>query len=101
MAGLLFKGPHLFRHGHAVFGLVHARHIANYKAVSANLIHADIATTDEISPPLLTQDIKNRIAGLVKHAAIGPIAQFELLLQRFQKSELKATLLLCAEQLSN
>ena len=99
-AGLPFKGPHRFRHGHAVFGLLHARDMADYKAVSSNLMHADITITDEIYAPLLAREVKERIAGLGKNPTGGPNAQLEVLLQGFQKSELKAALLLCAELLS-
>lgn len=99
-AGLPFKGPHRFRHGHAVFGLLHARDMADYKAVSSNLMHADITITDEIYAPLLAKEVKGRIAGLGKNPASGPNTQLEGLLQSFPKSELKAALLLCAELLS-
>ncbi len=100
LAGLPFKGPHRFRHGHAVFGLLHAKDMADYKAVSSNLMHADITITDEIYAPLLAREVKDRIAGLGKNPTREPISQLELLLQTSQKSELKAALLLCAELLS-
>jgi integrase len=99
-ADLPFKGPHRFRHGHAVFGLLHARDMADYKAVSSNLMHADITITDEIYAPLLAKEVKGRITGLGKNPVGGLNAQLEGLLQGFQKSELKAALLLCAELLS-
>jgi integrase len=99
-AGLPFKGPHRFRHGHAVFGLLHARDMADYKAVSSNLMHADITITDEIYAPLLAKEVKGRIASLGKNPTGGPNAQLTGLLKGFQKSELKAALLLCAELLS-
>ncbi len=99
-ASLPFKGPHRFRHGHAVYGLLHARDMADYKAVSSNLMHADITITDEIYAPLLTREVKGRIASLGKNSLGGPNTQLEVLLQNSQKSELKAALLLCAELLS-
>jgi integrase len=99
-AGLPFMGPHRFRHGHAVFGLLHAKDMADYKAVSSNLMHADITITDEIYAPLLAKEVKERIAGLGKNPTGGPNTQLEFLLQSSQKSELKAALLLCAELLS-
>jgi len=100
LAGLPFKGPHRFRHGHAVYGLLHAKDMADYKAVSSNLMHADITITDEIYAPLLAKEVKQRIAGLGKNPTGGPNTQLEVLLQNSQKSELKAALLLCAELLS-
>jgi len=101
LAGLPFKGPHRFRHGHAVYGLLHARDMADYKAVSSNLMHADITITDEIYAPLLAQEVKGRIAGLGKNPAPGTNTQLSQLLEGLPKSELKAALLQCAELLSN
>jgi hypothetical protein len=63
-AGLPYKSPHKFRHGHAVFALQHARTMADYKAVSMNLMHADISITDGIYAPLAGGEVQRRIAGL-------------------------------------
>ena len=38
-ADLPYKSPHKFRHGHAVYALQHAKTMADYKAVSMNLMH--------------------------------------------------------------
>jgi hypothetical protein len=45
-----------------VYGLLHAKDMADYKAVSSNLMHADITITDEIYAPLLAKEVKERIA---------------------------------------
>ncbi len=55
MAGLPYKSAHKFRHGHAVYGLQHAQTMADYKAVSMNLMHEDIKITDEIYAPILSR----------------------------------------------
>jgi integrase len=60
-ADLPFSDPHRFRPGHAVYGLLHAKDMADYKAVSSNLMHADIIITDEIYAPLLAKEVKERI----------------------------------------
>jgi integrase len=64
LAGLPYKSAHKFRHGHAVYGLQHAQTMADYKAVSINLMHEDIKTTDEIYAPTLSNEIKDRIGRL-------------------------------------
>ena len=64
-ARLPYQSPHKFRHGHAVFALQHARTMADYKAVSMNLMHADIRITDGIYAPLASDEVRLRIAGLV------------------------------------
>lgn len=63
-AGLPYRSPHKFRHGHAVFALQHANTMADYKAVSMNLMHSDIRVTDSIYAPLARDEVKERIAGL-------------------------------------
>jgi hypothetical protein len=64
VAGLPSKSPHKFRHGHAVYALQHAKTMADYKAVSMNLMHDDIRVTDSIYAPLTTNEVQQRIAGL-------------------------------------
>ena len=61
---LVYKSPHKFRHGHAVYALQHAKTMADYKAVSMNLMHDDIRVTDGIYAPLTTNEVQQRITGL-------------------------------------
>ncbi len=63
-AGLEYKSAHKFRHGHAVFALQHARTMADYKAISQNLMHSDVRITDGIYAPLLGDEVRDRIASL-------------------------------------
>ncbi len=49
-AGLPYKSAHKFRHGHAVYGLQHAKMMADYKAVSMNLMHANLQVTTGSTP---------------------------------------------------
>jgi len=46
-AGLPHKSPHKYRHGYAIYGLQHCQTMAQYHALSRNLMHANIAITDE------------------------------------------------------
>jgi hypothetical protein len=64
LAKLEFKSPHKFRHGHAVFGLLHAQTMADYKAVSMNLMHDSIEITDSTYASMLSSDVRVRIANL-------------------------------------
>jgi site-specific recombinase XerD len=70
-AGLPYKSAHKFRHGFAVYGLQHARTMADYKAVSMNLMHEDIRTTDSTYAPLLSDEVGTRIAGLISTGDSG------------------------------
>ena len=64
IAGLPTHSPHKFRHGHAVYALQHAKTMADYKAVSMNLMHEDIRVTDGIYAPLASNEVQERIAAL-------------------------------------
>jgi site-specific recombinase XerD len=68
-AGLPYKSAHKFRHGHAVFALQHARTMADYKAISQNLMHSDVRITDGIYAPLLGDEVRERITALTSQAA--------------------------------
>jgi len=72
LANVKFKSPHKFRHGHAVYGLLHAQTMADYKAVSMNLMHDSIEITDSTYAPMLSSDVQERIAGLSGKAASTP-----------------------------
>ena len=63
-AGFPARSPHKFRHGHAVYALQHAKTMADYKAVSMNLMHDDIRVTDGIYAPLVSTEVRECIAGL-------------------------------------
>lgn len=63
-AGLEYRSAHKYRHGHAVFGLQHARTMADYKSISVNLMHEDITVTDAIYAGLKESEVKERIRAL-------------------------------------
>ncbi len=58
---LPFHSPHKFRHGHAIWLLMRASDIADFKACSQNLMHDDLSTTDGIYGNLSSNDVRNRI----------------------------------------
>ena len=62
--GLPYHSPHKFRHGFAVYAIKHAKDMSDMKAISQNLMHANISITDGIYGVLSDTDIKNRITGL-------------------------------------
>lgn len=64
LAGVVYKSPHKLRHGHAVYALSRCQNIADLKAVSQNLMHSDISTTDGIYGILPGANVQARIAGL-------------------------------------
>ncbi len=63
-AGLPNHSPHKFRHGFAVYGLQQAQDMQALKAVSMNMMHANISITDGIYARLTQQNVKEQIANL-------------------------------------
>ncbi len=100
-AKLDYKSPHKFRHGNAVYGLLHAKTLADYKAVSMNLMHENLEITDGIYAPLLSSDVKTRITGLSNKASSSPDNRFENYLDSLEKEKLGKALLIIAEKLIN
>lgn len=66
---LPYHSPHKFRHGHVHYGLAHARTVADMKAVSLNVMHTDIQTTDQFYSAFKGEEIKNRISSFGKTAS--------------------------------
>lgn len=64
--GLPYHSPHKFRHGHIHYGLAHATTAADMKAVSLNVMHSDMKTTDQFYSVLRNDDVKDRISALSK-----------------------------------
>ncbi len=100
-AGLAYKSPHKFRHGNAVYGLQHARTIADYKAVSMNLMHADIRMTDAIYAVLSNEDVRARIASLssLGREVGNDQKDLESRVKGLSREELGKLLMVFAEQL--
>ena len=100
LAKIAFKSPHKFRHGHAVFGLLYAQTMADYKAVSMNLMHDNIEITDSTYAPMLTSDVQERIAGLAKRVTARPDNELEAFLGSLGKDSLGRALVIIADKLT-
>jgi site-specific recombinase XerC len=61
---LPYHSPHKFRHGNAVYSLKHAKDISALKAVSQNLMHANLSVTDGVYGILDEMDVKEKINAL-------------------------------------
>jgi integrase len=84
-AGVGYLPPHKLRHGHIVHGLQNARSPADWKAVSQNVMHESMATTDAIYGDLLGDDVRERIGRLGRGAgAADVVAELEALLARLR-----------------
>jgi integrase len=100
LTGLPYKSAHKFRHGHAVYGLLKAQTMADYKAVSMNLMHNDIKITDSIYAPILSEEVKDRIAKLTSSQDSVPDTEFDDLLGQLSNADLSKVLKVVASRLS-
>ena len=91
LLGMEYKSLHKFRHGHAVYALLHAKDMADYKAISQNLMHGNINVTDSIYAWLNNHQIKDRIAGLSTTGNQRPPSnhQLDAYLGQLSKTDLK------------
>ena len=60
--GELYKSPHKFRHGHAVYSLSRCKNMAEYQAVSRNLMHSSLAITDKVYAVIEQKERQGMIA---------------------------------------
>jgi len=101
LAGLPYKSAHKFRHGHAVYGLQHAQTMADYKAVSMNLMHEDIKITDEIYAPILSHEVQLRISRLGSQSSEPAESKLESMARSLSNEDLSTVMRIVAERLSS
>lgn len=65
-AGVPFKSPHKLRHGFGVYAIKHAKNVAQLKAVSQNMMHANIGITDGIYGKLAEDDLAEILSSFGK-----------------------------------
>lgn len=68
---LPYHSPHKFRHGHIHYGLMRSKNVADFKAVSMNVMHSSIEITDQFYSVLHDDEVKNRIGSLGKVYPVG------------------------------
>lgn len=62
-AGVDYKSPHKIRHGFGVYGVKKSKDIKELKAISQNLMHANLGITDGIYGKLAEDDLSEIISG--------------------------------------
>lgn len=81
--GLPYHSPHKFRHGHIHYGLLRSKNVADFKAVSMNVMHSTIEITDQFYSVLQDDEVKNRISALGDPVKIGD--SDEEIIQKFRR----------------
>ena len=64
--GVSYKSPHKLRHGFGVYGVRHAKNVAQMKAISQNLMHANLGITDGIYGKLADDDLSEILSNFGK-----------------------------------
>lgn len=63
-AGIEYLSPHKLRHGHIVYARNLARNLEDFKAISQNVMHSSMLTTDQVYSGLMNNQVENVIARL-------------------------------------
>lgn len=87
LASLPYRSAHKFRHGHAVYGLLHARTPADFKAISMNLMHSSTRITDEIYSFLSDGEVRQHILGLNSNPIASQNTELEALIRKSIQDE--------------
>jgi hypothetical protein len=74
--------------------------MADYKAVSMNLMHESIEITDRTYAPMLSSDVQERIAGLSGKATSTPDDELEIFLNKLDRESQKKALMFIAGKLA-
>lgn len=98
-AGLPYKSAHKFRHGHAAYGLMHCQTMADYKALSLNLMHESLETTDRIYVHLAQKDLRTRIARLANQTVNQPDDELRAYLTRIAPDDRMKAINILSESL--
>ena len=73
-ANFAYHSPHKLRHRHAVQAIGNATTIADFKAVSQNLMHASPSITDRVYGVLQGDDIRARNSALGGSIRVQPLS---------------------------
>ena len=63
-ANIEYLSPHYLRHGHVVYACKRCSNMADLKAVSQNVMHESLITTDSIYSNMMGDEVAERIANL-------------------------------------
>lgn len=86
--GVKYKSPHKFRHGFAVYALSLCETMEDFKAVSQNLMHNSMSTTDAIYAKMVNDRVAARMAILGSRKKLREDPEIlELFKEFFQRIE--------------
>ncbi len=83
-----------------MFGLSHAKTMADYKAILVNLMHDSLAIKDDIYARITENDLKTRIQGLANNPILSPDNELRALIYDLSPHQLSQALVYIAARLS-
>jgi site-specific recombinase XerD len=98
-ACLPHRSPHKYRHGYAIYGLQHCQTMAQYHALSRNLMHANIAITDECYVHLEEMERGRLLDQVSSNPTQKPDDELQSLLVKLDRENLHRAITLAADLL--
>jgi len=97
---LPYKSPHQYRHGYAFYGLERCKTIAEYHALSRNMMHDNISITDKIYVHVDEVERGQILARLHQNSAGEFDSEFSAFVGRFGKEDLLTGIQILATKLA-
>lgn len=98
--GLPYRSAHKFRHGHAAYGLLHCQTMADYKALSLNLMHESLEITDGIYVHLKLEELRNRITNLAAQPVGMPDGELQKFLLGVSRQNIPSAIKILVDRMS-
>ena len=95
-AGLPHRSPHKYRHGYAIYGLKRCQTMAQYHALSRNLMHANIAITDQHYAHLEEAERGKLLGEITENGAHPPDDTLQGFLSGLDRGDLQQAITLAA-----
>jgi site-specific recombinase XerD len=97
IANLPHKSAHKYRHGYAIYGLEHCQTMAQYHALSRNLMHANIAITDGIYVHLEEIERGKLLGQISSNPVHQPESELQGYLAKLDKENLHRAITIAAD----
>lgn len=99
MNQLPYKSPHQYRHGYAIFGLERCQTMEQYHALSRNMMHNNIAITDQVYVHLEVQERGRILSGIYANPVMKPDNELSGFILKLGKEDIQEALRLIANRL--
>src|SRR5512140_102850 len=95
-AGVPHRSPHKYRHGYAVYSLQRCQTMAQYHALSRNLMHSNIASTDGTYVHIEEQERGKLLGEITQNGTRQPDDALQDFLAKLDRNNLQQAIILAA-----